>query len=632
MLLAVLDAAFIAARLPWPAAGAALRLAHHVFDAGETVGLGASIAVAVGAFAAWGRRPRWAAPLLAVAVTALIVHHVLGEELTRVASLALEGRFEHLLFAGFILFLGLLIPGAAAASALLSPRPWWRLFPLTFAVGVLVGNHVPLPDDYCAIHGVVAWGAAMMGGMALSVPAERVFLRLRRRPGGRAGLVAVGLVALLGVIVPPANAVRFELFRNACTVAPWVLATALWRAPRLHGPVAPLPPSPWFEDRSAAPAVAPSATPLLPHDAVVVLVTVDAVRADVVADPANAALFPTLTELARQGVVFTRASAPASQTVLSLGGIFSGRYFSQLVWNDYGVGRTRHLYPSQDPSPRFPQILSDHGVATANFAGLIFLGNAWGVARGFREETITVESWRHARAQELVNPLLERLQRAGPGPHFLYTHLMEPHEPYDRGQREGPPRQRYLSEIAVADAQIGRVLRLLRRRFPGRWALFVSADHGEAFGDHGSFQHGKTLYEELIHVPLLACSPRFPPGVVDEPVGLIDLGPTILDLFGQETPATFLGQSLTPLLGGGQATFTRPLAAEGRLRRSLTSPDRLKVIEDLRRKIVEVYDLSADPGETRNLFDEDPARADRLLAAQRAFFAVHGRAEVPYKP
>jgi arylsulfatase A-like enzyme len=182
---------------------------------------------------------------------------------------------------------------------------------------------------------------------------------------------------------------------------------------------------------------------------------------------------------------------------------------------------------------------------------------------------------------------------------------------------------------------VGLVLRVLEERFGERWALFVSADHGEAFGEHETREHAKTLYEELLHVPLLAQSPLFRPREIRERVGLIDLGPTILDLFGVETPATFHGQSLVPLLAGGDTALTRPLIAEGRLRRALTEPDGLKVIEDLRRKVVEVYDLSSDPGETRNLFDVEPARSDAALAELRAFFAVHawreGGYEAPYK-
>ncbi len=258
------------------------------------------------------------------------------------------------------------------------------------------------------------------------------------------------------------------------------------------------------------------------------------------------------------------------------------------------------------------------------------------MARGFAEEKVVVTSWTHGRATQVIDPLLARLRGGERGPLFLYTHLMEPHEPYDRGRKDGTPRERYLSEIAVADAQIGRVMRLLQRQYAKRWALVVSADHGEAFGEHGTFQHGKSLYEELVHVPLVAAGPLFTPRVVDEDVGLVDLGPTILNLFGLPTPATFEGQSLVPLLTGGTAALTRPLLAECRLERSLLQPDGLVVIEDQRRKLVEAYDLRADPGETQNLFDVAPARVDPPLAFLRAFFAANTlrRAgyETPFKP
>jgi arylsulfatase A-like enzyme len=111
--------------------------------------------------------------------------------------------------------------------------------------------------------------------------------------------------------------------------------------------------------------------------------------------------------------------------------------------------------------------------------------------------------------------------------------------------------------------------------------------------------------------------------VVGDRVGLIDLGPTLLDLFQADTPATFDGQSLVPFLAGGRAELTRPLVAEGRLRKALTEPDGLKVIEDPLRKVVEVYDLATDPRETRNVFDVEPARADKALAELRAFSAAH---------
>jgi Sulfatase len=517
---------------------------------------------------------------------------------------------------------------------------------------MMAGNYRYLVDDYHGIHAVVAWGAVLLAGGALAPVAARAAVALARAPGGfgaepgaapggapivhrgRMALAVTAIVALLGIAVPPSNATRVELFRQPCAVAPWVLAATIWRAPRLHAPVS-LPPSPWLAPRDREPPVPPAA-PRRRADPVVVLITVDAVRADAVADPANDTLFPTLTEMKHDGVVFTHAYAPGTQTALSLSTMFSGRYFSELFWSDHGVGRTKYLYPADDPSPRFPELLTAHGVATLDLAGVVFLGAEFGVTRGFKDEQVVVTGWTHARAAQVIDPLLARLRSGVRGPFFAYTHLMEPHEPYDRGRKDGTARERWLSEVAVADAQIGRVMRYLQQRYPKRWALLVSADHGEAFGDHGTFQHGKTLYDELVHVPLVAAGPLFTPRTVDEHVGLVDLGPTLLDLFGVATPATYEGQSLVPLLTGGSDALTRPLIAECRLERSLLLPDGLKVIEDERRKVVEVYDLAADPGETQNLFDLAPARADPALATLRAFFQANTLRrpgyETPFKP
>jgi arylsulfatase A-like enzyme len=630
-LLAAVDAATIAFYVPFPVAGLALRLAHHLFDAAETLGVGALAGCLAAAWVRFVRLPRWAMVSVAAAVTTTLVHAAIGENLLRMASLAGGGHLETAIFLVFLGVAGGALVGAYALGAMGADSPRLRALFLALAVAILIVDHLPYPDEYVGIHGVVAWGAALLGGGALGAVSERtlgVLVGLRR---GRVGLAAIALLAVFGLVVPPSNAVRFELFRERCAVAPWVLATAAWRAPSLHGPVPPSP-SPWLQDRSADPDIPPGARRLLPPSAVIVVITVDALGAQVLDDPANQALFPTLAELKRDGVVFTHASAPATQTALSLATLFSGRYFSELMWTDHGVGGTRYLYPADDASPRFPALLTEHGVATADYAGLVFLAADFGVARGFREETVTVEGRRHAQATELIDPLLERLRHPGRGPLFLYTHLLEPHAPYDRGRSHGTSHERYLAEVAVADAQIRRVLRMLQVHFGKRWALFVSADHGEAFGEHGSTEHGKTLYEELLHVPLLARGPLFMPRTVEERVGLVDLGPTILDLFGVPTPATYEGQSLVPLLAGEAISLTRPLLAEGRLRRALIRPDGLKVIEDSRRKLVEVYDLATDPGETRNLFDQEPARVDPALAELRDFFAVHTHTEGGYRP
>jgi arylsulfatase A-like enzyme len=276
--------------------------------------------------------------------------------------------------------------------------------------------------------------------------------------------------------------------------------------------------------------------------------------------------------------------------------------------------------------------LTANGVSTLTSVSINFLADDFGVVRGFGEQKIVCVGRSHAAGKAVIDPLVERLKRAGPEPLFLYAHLTEPHAPYDRGKSRGTERERYLAEIAVADAQVARVWTVLRQRFADRGVLIVSADHGEAFGEHATFQHTKTLYEELVRVPLLVRGPGVIPRAIDERVSLVDLGPTILDLFGVATPAAFEGQSLVPLLLGRTISLERPLILEGRLRRAMYAPGDLKVIEDDRRKTVEVYDLARDPGELTNLFDRDPARSDPAVAALRAFFAAHKAKRAGYRP
>jgi hypothetical protein len=633
-LLALVNAAAIAVAVPLPAAGVTLRLLHHLFDAAETLGLGLVVAAVAGAFVKLVPLPRLAMYAVAFAVAVAVVYAVIGEYLLLQAAHAWNGRLELPIYINYFLLVGAALVCAPGVTEPFANPPRQRLIAVGFAAGIMVADQIPLRDDYAGIHGLIALGAVLFASPVVAPIVLAVGRRMMRRRAGVAGLVALAMFSVAGVVVPPSNATRLELFRQPCAVAPWVLATAIWRTPALHAPAV-APPSPWTLDRSRDPAVRPTVPSLLPRDAVVVLITIDALRADVVEDPANDAMFPTLAQLKRDGVVFTHASAPGSQTPGSLTTMFSGLYYSQQRWADYGEGGDRFPYPADDPAPRFPEILSNHGVATVQAAGYVFLAGNFGVARGFADETMLGHTKGAAVASRLVAVLLDRLEHAGDGPAFLYAHLAEPHAPYKMGP-PGDDFHHYLSAVAIADNQLGRVLALLQQRFGKRWALLVSADHGEAFGDHQTFEHAKTLYEELVHVPLLALSPLFKPHRVDARVGLVDLGPTLLDLFQLDTPATFNGQSLVPFLAGRTATLTRPLFAEGRLRKALTRSDGLKIIEDPRRKVVEAYDLAADPGETRNLFDLEPARSDAALAELRAFFAARtlrdGGYEPPYKP
>ncbi len=253
-LLAAVNAAAVAIAVPLPSGGVPLRLAHHAFDAAETLGVGALLALVVAAFVRFVRLPAWAMGVVSVAAATAVVYRALGEYLGIQASHLLDGRFEAAILVGLVATVGAGIASAPDVASRLARRPGLRFVPLAVAIAVMVGDQIPLRDDYESIHCLVAWGAALLAGPALAPLVERAARALARSLPGKAALAATALFALGGLVVPPPNAARFELFRQPCAVASWVLASTVWSPPRLHGPAAPLP-VPWLDDRTTAPPV-----------------------------------------------------------------------------------------------------------------------------------------------------------------------------------------------------------------------------------------------------------------------------------------------------------------------------------------------------------------------------------------
>src|SRR5437879_13411781 len=138
---------------------------------------------------------------------------------------------------------------------------------------------------------------------------------------------------------------------------------------------------------------------------------------------------------------------------------------------------------------------------------------------------------------------------------ILWTHFFEPHSRYMEHDEfpvhSGGPKgleEKYDAEVSFADKYIGEVLDALDKSGQAKDTAVVSfSDHGEAFGEHRfggerMYFHGQTLYDELLRVPLLLRVPKVAPRAIDDPVMLIDLAPTLLDLFQVERPPTFQGR------------------------------------------------------------------------------------------
>jgi Sulfatase len=620
------DAIAIEVVVPWPAAGLTLRLWHHFFALLEAVGLAALPASVLLAFHGLAPRRRWWLLAGYTVVAVGVMYLVLGGQLRRQASVLLDGRLYPVLFPVYVVLCGLAVVAAHVVGAAASRVGALASVAFGLGLGGIVVAHAIHRDDHPELHLAIIWVSALVAGGALVPRVRRRF----RSTSDRVALLAAGLVLSAWLWAPP-NRVRLELFREPGAVAPWALAQLAWRAPTLDVEAKP-PAAAAFSESTWA-----QARWGLPRNAVVVLLTVDALRADVVTSGLHDHRLPKLAALRDRSAMFTQATSAGAQTSVALTSLFSERFFSQLRWDYYGDGRTRFHYAAGDDTPRFVDRLSAHGVDTRSVLGLAFLAGRYGVARGFTHERMVVEGRRHALAGAVMGPLFSELDRVGKGPAFLYAHLMEPHEPYDRGKRkEGPAFERYLSEIAVVDRWVGKLMKKMRKRFRRRAYIIVTSDHGEAFGEHGTKFHTKTLYEELVHVPLMIDGVGIPARRIDEPVSIIDIGPTLSHLFGLEPTRGSSGMTLLPLARGLDASEgggSRPVLSEGRLRRAMRDGS-IKVIEDTVRKTVEVYDLELDPGETRNLFDERDPTHHGHVATMRRWFAEHTPAgyDPPYKP
>lgn len=382
---------------------------------------------------------------------------------------------------------------------------------------------------------------------------------------------------------------------------------------------------------------------------------------------------PFLASLAKESVVFEHAYSTSSWTAPATASLFTSLYPRQ-----HGVitgrlvsyqtmdppGRTMKLSRIPEELETMPEAMRDAGYRTFGISDNFNVCPQMGFADGFdvfRSDSVQYRGGQHVN--RMVRSWADRIQ--GPGPYFLYIHYMDPHRPYHRRRAwyhepaedrpallQDPKRARavarYDSEIGYVDDRIHELYR--RLRWDRNTILVVTADHGEEFWDHGSTNHDKTLYDEVLHVPLLVHDSRggFGPAHRAENVSLIDVLPTLLEIVGQPPDARLMGRSLVPLLEGAsdsgfggrrlfahlERTFYKPWGAtktlkgeNGRERYVAVAAidGQWKLIEDSR-GARHLYDLSADPGETRDLAADDPKMAGDLAVSLKD----HARTEKVY--
>jgi arylsulfatase A-like enzyme len=371
----------------------------------------------------------------------------------------------------------------------------------------------------------------------------------------------------------------------------------------------------------------------------VVLLTVDALRWDHTdfADP-SAGLTPRLLKSSESGVVFERAYAAATATGQSFRVIFTG-LLPGVVDAPPATPWGLSLAPDQVTLASW---LEAAGYQTTAILTLpkVFPRERGGL-RGFdRIEEIPGAlqpgpdsgSSSHA-ASYVVDRIIGQL--AGPsieGPRFVWAHLPEPHSPYFDDPYAPEATQdadgRYRASIRYVDRELARLLSHFSR--PGRaenTTVILTADHGEARGEHGfSDDHGNTLHEEEVHVPLVIWAPGAETGRNAQVVSLADLMPTIADLaLAEETPWT-CGRSLGPAIRGDErledkAAFMAALP-EGRSTIHLEAllQGTNKFIVDHNTGTRTLFDLAKDP---RELQGESSAEAiSSMEESLRAFIEV----------
>ncbi len=415
---------------------------------------------------------------------------------------------------------------------------------------------------------------------------------------------------------------------------------------------------------------------MLPPGAPVVLVVVDTLRADhlsVYDHPLETS--PHLEAWSERGAVYDRAFASAPWTLPSVGSIFTGRYPLQ-----HGSGRAKKLRPNgetrrifvglDESSPTLAEVLTKAGYNAGALVTNTFLRPIFGLTRGF-------ESYDHARnaflferqADVMVERGLEWIDAQEEAPFFLFLHLLDPHMPYDpapavagrftadyEGSLKAPIRPKggfikkikrresnldeadieflrglYDEEIAFVDQQLGLLLEGLEERGILESGLVIlTADHGEELLDHGSFEHGHSMYQEVLHIPLMVWGQSVMPGRRLDPVSLVDILPTVVDALGLPFSSPVDGISLWASLSRGKKLPKRALLAQNSLygsQRQTLVEWPYKLIVNLEREQVLLFDLEKDPGETTNLSESHPKLRQRLFAAmpERGTLPMRGK-------
>ena len=357
----------------------------------------------------------------------------------------------------------------------------------------------------------------------------------------------------------------------------------------------------------------------------VILVTFDTTRADHLGLYGyQYGLTSPLDRFATRGVVFDHAYAPAPITLPSHATMLTGLYPPEHGLRLNGEGRLAESIPS------LPEILKGNGYDTGAFIAAFVLDRQFGLERGFdtydddlSKAAPAIEyDERRRDGPEIIHSALAWLKQRTSRPFFCWVHLYDAHGPYDArpglfGDRfqQNP----YDAGVAVELQAFDRLISFLNeRKLDRNTVIVVAADHGEGLDQHLENEHSMLVYNTTLHVPLAFISPRdCQPGLrVNQPVSLVDLMPTVLDMLRIPAPKQISGRSLRAAMQGN-AMPSRPCYGEAETPYALNRWCPLKTVITDRWKFiqtnqVELYDLTSDSGEETNLAESSPETCQEM--------------------
>jgi arylsulfatase A-like enzyme len=391
----------------------------------------------------------------------------------------------------------------------------------------------------------------------------------------------------------------------------------------------------------------------------VILYLIDTLRADKLS-PYNAATrvrTPGLTRFLESAAVIEHARSQENWTKPSVATLLS----SLFPWQHNTFSDEAVLPASVE---LLPELLQKRGYFTGAFIANGYVSDKFGFKQGWQTYRNYIREGRRSVAESVAGDVLEWFDaRPQDKPFFLYVHTIDPHVPYrppkeflamyDSAPYAGPvnfgsdaellekikigriplgPRDKerlvalYDGEITYHDVHFDAIMRGLDKRgLADETVVVVTADHGEEFWDHGSVGHGHSVYDELLHVPLIV---RLP-GVtqldarISADVGLVDVAPTILEALGEAPAPNMAGRSFLPELLGDAADAPRVSVSGFMTGWRTLAVGSWKLVQRALDKTF-LYDTARDPGEGQDLAAERPIALRYLRGALGLALASSG--------